>query len=193
MLGADPPNIDGARETARRTIRDANRASDVINRLRALFTKKETLVELMDINDVTRDVIALSQHELDRNRIVVRTEFADALPEVRGDRVQIQQVVLNLLLNAGDAMNAVADRARQALVRTELDANGYVRVTVADNGPGIDPLIADRLFEAFFSTKATGMGIGLSISRSIIEQHGGRLWLDRTQGPGASFSFSIPP
>jgi signal transduction histidine kinase len=147
----------------------------------------------MDINDVTRDVIALSQHELDRNRIVLRTDFADALPEVRGDRVQIQQVVLNLLLNAGDAMNALTDRARQALVRTELDANGYVRVTVADNGPGIDPLIADRLFEAFFSTKATGMGIGLSISRSIIEQHGGRLWLDRTQGPGASFCFSIPP
>ncbi len=193
MLGADPPNIEGARETARRTIRDANRASDVINRLRALFTKKETFAELVDINDATQDVIALSQHELDRNRVFLRTEFADSLPAVRADRVQIQQVVLNLLLNAGDAMNAIADRTRQIVVSTELDTKGHVRLTVADNGPGIDPLIADRLFEPFFSTKTTGMGIGLSISRSIIEQHGGHLWLERKEGPGASFALSIPP
>ena len=192
MLAADPPNIDGARETARRTIRDGERASDVITRLRALFAKKEAPTESVDLNDATREVIALSSSELQRNRVILRTEFADDLPPVRGDRVQLQQVILNLLLNASDAMAGVDDRPRQLVIRTERDEGGRVRLTMQDAGVGFKPQDADRLFEAFYTTKNGGMGVGLSVSRSIIESHHGRLWATPNDGPGAFFSFSLP-
>jgi signal transduction histidine kinase len=192
MLAADPPNVDGARETARRTIRDGNRASEVVTRLRALFSKKETTIEPVDLNEATREVIALSLCELQRNRVILRTELASDLPVVTGDRVQLQQVVLNLLRNASDAMSAVEDRPRQLLVRTERDEGGRVRLTVQDAGVGLAPQAMDRIFEAFYTTKNEGMGMGLSISRSIIERHHGRLWAAPNNGPGATFSFSIP-
>ncbi len=192
MLAADPPNIDGARETARRTIRDGERAADVITRLRALFAKKETTTESVDLNDATREVIALSSSELQRNRVILRTEFADDLPLVIGDRVQLQQVILNLLLNASDAMTGIDDRPGQLVIRTERDEGGRARLAVRDAGTGFDPQDADRLFEAFYTTKSGGMGIGLSVSRSIIESHHGRLWAVPNDGPGATFSFSIP-
>ncbi len=192
MLAADPPNVDGARETVRRTIRDGNRASEVITRLRALFSKKEATIESVDLNEATREVIALSLSELQRNRVILRTELASDLPVVKGDRVQLQQVVLNLLRNASDAMSAVNDRPRHMVITTEREEGDRVRLTVQDAGVGLDPQAMDRLFEAFYTTKNDGMGMGLSISRSIIERHHGRLWAAPNDGPGATFSFSIP-
>jgi signal transduction histidine kinase len=192
MLATDPPNVDGARETARRTIRDGNRLSDVITRLRALFSKKETTFESLDLNEAIREVIALSLSELHRSRVILRTELADNLPLVTGDRVQLQQVVLNLLRNASDAMSSVNDRPRHIVITTEREEGDRVRLTVQDVGVGLDPQAMDRLFEAFYTTKNEGMGMGLSISRSIIERHHGRLWASPNDGPGATFSFSIP-
>jgi len=192
MLAADPPNVEGARETARRTIRDSNRASEVIGRLRALFSKKSSTSDSVDLNEAAREVIALSLSELQRNRVILRPELADDLPPITGDRVQLQQVILNLLRNASDALSVVEDRPRQLLVRTEPDEGNRVRLTVQDSGVGFDPQLADRLFEAFYSTKNDGMGMGLSVSRSIIESHHGRLWASLNNGPGATFSFSIP-
>jgi PAS domain S-box-containing protein len=192
MLTLDPPNVDGARETARRTIRDGNRASDVITRLRALFTKKGTIAERLDLNDATREVIALSLSELQRNRVIVRCELAEDLPLITGDRVQLQQVIQNLLRNGSDAMNAVHDRPRELLIRTERDEGNRALLSVKDAGIGFDPQSMDKLFQAFYTTKNNGMGIGLSISRSIMEQHDGRLWATLNDGPGATFSFSIP-
>ena len=192
MLAADPPNVEGARETARRTIRDGNRASEVITRLRTLFGKKEATSESVDLNDATRDVLALSSSELQRNRVILRPELADDLPLVTGDRVQLQQVILNLLRNASDAMSTIDDRPRDLLIRTEPDDNDRVRLSVRDVGIGFEPQAADRIFEAFYTTKNEGMGIGLSVSRSIIERHHGRLWAMPNNGPGVTFSFSIP-
>jgi signal transduction histidine kinase len=192
MLAADPPNVDGARETARRTIRDGNRAADVITRLRALFGKRTVAIEPVDLNEAVREVIALSWGDLQRSRVSVRTELADELPQVGGDRVQLQQVIMNLLRNGADAMASVQDRAKQLLVRTELDEDNHVRLMVEDAGVGFGPDGAERLFQAFYTTKTDGMGIGLSISRSIIERHNGRLWAQANDGPGATFFFSIP-
>jgi len=192
MLSGDPPNIDGARETARRTLRDGNRAADVITRLRALFMKKEFTLESLDLNEATREVIALSSSDLQRNRVVLRSELAADLPPVLGDRVQLQQVTLNLLRNASDAMDGVEDRPRQLLIRTLREGDDRVRLSVQDAGTGVNPRDFDRLFEAFYTTKSAGMGIGLSVSRSIIERHHGRLWVEPNDGPGTTFSFSIP-
>jgi signal transduction histidine kinase len=192
MLNTNPPDVDGARETARRTIRDGNRASDVITRLRSLFSKKEFIQEPLDLNEATREVIALSLSELQRNRVIVHSELADDLPPITGDRVQLQQVLLNLVRNASDAMVGVEDRPRQLLIRTESEGSDHVRVTVRDAGVGIERRGMDKLFDAFYTTKSDGMGIGLSVSRSIIERHGGRLWVEPNDGPGATFAFSIP-
>jgi len=193
MLAADPPNVEGARETARRTIRDGNRASEVISRLRALFGKKEPTNEPVDLNEAAREVIALSLSELHRKQVVSQSDFDEDLPTVMGDRVQLQQVILNLLLNASDAMNDIADRPRLVIVKTELDEGDHVRLTVKDAGVGLEPENVGKLFDAFYTTKNSGMGIGLSVSRSIIESHHGRLWaMPNEDEPGATFSFSIP-
>ncbi|HZD85058.1 MAG TPA: PAS domain-containing protein [Gemmatimonadaceae bacterium] len=191
MLAADPPNVEGARETARRTIRDGERASEVIARLRALFTKKTTSTGSIDLNEATREVVALSMSELQSQRVAVRLELADALPSVKGDRVQLQQVILNLLLNASDAMSTVEDRPRELVIATSADG-ADAHLSVRDTGIGFDAGDPDRLFDAFYTTKSSGMGIGLSVSRSIMERHGGRLLATRNRGPGATFSFSIP-
>ncbi len=192
MLAADPADVVGACETARRTIRDANRASDVIARLRALFTGKSLTTESMDLNEATREVIALSVSELQRHRVMLRAELADDLPVVTANRVQLQQVILNLLRNAADAMASVDDGPRQLVIRTERDQGDRVRLTVQDVGVGLEPHVMDKIFQAFYTTKSSGMGIGLSVSRSIIEKHGGRLWGEPNDGPGATFAFSIP-
>jgi len=193
MLAADPPNVEGARETARRTIRDGNRASEVISRLRALFGKKEPTNEPVDLNEAAREVIALSLSELHRKQVVSQSDFDEDLPTVMGDRVQLQQVILNLLLNASDAMNDIADRPRLVVIKTEPYEGNHVRLTVKDAGVGLEPENVGKLFDAFYTTKNSGMGIGLSVSRSIIESHHGRLWAMPNEGePGATFSFSIP-
>jgi PAS domain S-box-containing protein len=192
MLAANPPNIGGALETTRRTIRDGNRASEVITRLRALYSKKEASPESMDLNEATREVIALSLSELQTDRVILRQELQDDLPQVTGDRVQLQQVILNLIRNASDAMSGVEDRPREMVIRTAPEEGDRVRLTVQDTGAGFDPQALNEMFEAFYTTKHHGMGMGLSVSRSIIENHHGALsaWLN--DGPGATFSFTIP-
>ncbi len=192
MLAAEPPNVSGARETARRTIREGSRASDVITRLRALFGKKDTAIAPLDLNSATQEVIALLMSDLQRGRVVLHAELSTDLPLVMGDRVQIQQVILNLVRNASDAMSDVNDRPRQLAIKTEPDKDDHVRLTVQDAGVGFSPQDVERLFDAFYTTKDNGMGIGLSVSRSIIESHQGRLWALPNEGPGATVSFSIP-
>jgi PAS domain S-box-containing protein len=192
LLTADPPNVNGAVETARRTIRDGNRAADVIARLRALFTNRAVTPEVLDLNDAAQEMVSLMSNDLQRNRVVLRTELDGAPLLVAGDRVQLQQVILNLMRNASDAMTDVEDRPRHLVIRTERDDPDRVRLTVEDVGTGLDPVAAGRLFDAFYTTKSDGMGIGLAVSRTIIERHGGRLWAASNEGPGATFAFSIP-
>jgi PAS domain S-box-containing protein len=192
MLSGDPPNLDGARETVRRTLRDGNRASDVIRRLRALFSHKEFALEQLDLNEALREVIALLLSDLQRNRVLVRYELAESLPHVTGDRVQLQQVMLNLIRNASEAMIDVDDRPRELLIKTEADQGDRVRLSVTDAGIGFGRDSATKLFNAFYTTKKDGMGIGLSVSHSIIEAHHGRLWAIANDGPGATFCFSVP-
>lgn len=192
MLAAAPPDIRGAVETLRRTVRDANRAAEVITRLRALFSRRNVAIAPLDLNVAAREMIERSLSELRTNEVVVRMELAENLPPVTGDRVQLEQVILNLLRNAAEAMSAIDDRPRELVIRTERSAGAQVRLSVKDVGVGLPALGAERLFEPFFTTKPDGMGIGLCVSRSIIESHRGRLWASRNDGPGSTFSFSIP-
>jgi PAS domain S-box-containing protein len=192
QLSADPPNVDGALKTAGRLIRDAKRAADVVTRLRALFGKKAAAPEAVDLNDAVLEVISLVSSDLQRSRVIVQAELDDEPLLVNGDRVQLQQVILNLVRNASDAMNGIEDRPKHLLIRTQRDAGDHVRLTVQDVGTGLDPADLDRLFDAFYTTKNDGMGIGLSVSQSIIERHSGRLWATSNEGPGATFAFSIP-
>jgi len=192
MLDADPPELDAARETATRMIRDVNRAAEVIARLRALFSKQDFTLELLDLNEVTREVVALTSIDLQRGRVALKAELADDLPTIAGDRIQLQQVILNLIRNASDAMSHIHDRTRDLLIKTETESVGHVRLSVRDAGVGIDRENMEKLFTPFHTTKAGGMGIGLSISRSIVERHQGRLWAEPNDGPGTTFSFSVP-
>jgi PAS domain S-box-containing protein len=193
MLATEPPAVDGAMETARRTIRDANRASEVIKRLRSLFARRETCAEQVDLNAAAAEVVALASNALVCSRVSLRTEFADHLPLVTGDRVQLQQVILNLLTNAADAMSALEEgRPRELVLRTGLEKGAGVHLSVQDTGTGLDPQKLEKCFEAFYTTKDHGMGVGLSISRTIIETHRGRLWAEPNDGAGATFCFSIP-
>jgi PAS domain S-box-containing protein len=192
MLDAVPPNIDGARETARRSIRDGHRAAEVITRLRAMFSNRDFAPEPMDLNEATREVIALSMSDLRRNRVVIAEEFAHDLPQVIGDRIQLQQVILNLLRNGSDAMCDVQGAPRDMLVKTEREGDDRVRLSVRDAGVGIDGQHADHLFTPFYTTKSGGMGIGLSLSRTIVERHHGHLGAEPNDGAGATFWFSIP-
>ncbi|HEX7944039.1 MAG TPA: PAS domain-containing protein, partial [Phenylobacterium sp.] len=193
MLAAETPNLDGARATAERTIRDANRASEVIQRLRALFARKQASMEPVDLNDAVAEVLTLSASDLQQRQVMLRRSFDEALPPVRGDRVQLQQVILNLVLNAADAMAGLDDRPRELCLTTARDDAGHVTLSVRDAGVGLAPEVLEHLFDPFFTTKAAGMGIGLSISRSIIQSHDGRLSAaPNDDGPGATFAFSLP-
>jgi PAS domain S-box-containing protein len=192
MLDADPPNLGGARLTAERTIRDGNRAAEVIQRLRALFAHQQPETDWFDLYEAAREVLALSSSELQTRRVALQTDFAHDLPAIRGDRVQLQQVMLNLILNAAEAMPDIVDRPRDLLVGMEANPDGGIRFWVRDAGVGFEVQDAERLFDAFYTTKTDGMGIGLSISRSVIESHGGRLWATPNDGPGATFSFWLP-
>jgi PAS domain S-box-containing protein len=191
MLSADPPNIEIAKETARRTIRDGNRAADIIAQLRSLFSRKALAHQAVDLNEAAREVLALLAGDLHRSNVVLSTGFAEELPPVAGDRIQLQQVIMNLVRNAADAMEDIEDRPRVLMIGTGSD-EGNVKLTVRDTGPGFGSDDPDRIFQAFYTTKSDGMGIGLSVSRSIIESHGGRLWAEINDGPGASLSFTLP-
>jgi PAS domain S-box-containing protein len=192
MLVADPPNIAGALETANRTIRDGNRAAEIVLRLRRLYSKDTARADNVDLHDAVAEVVALLASDLQRKRVIVRTEFLDDLPVITGDRVQLQQVIVNMLTNAADAMAGVQDRERAVTVRTARTGPDEVVLSVHDVGVGIGAKEAEDIFQPFFTTKSSGMGIGLSVSRSIVESHGGRLWAAENPGGGAIFSFSIP-
>src|SRR5262245_9764336 len=186
MLAHNPPDLDGARDATKRVIRGWKRSANVIAPFLGLFGKNAPATEAVDLNESTRDVLALSSHELQRCGVIVRTELADQLPLIVGDRSQLQQVVLNLILNGSEAMRTVEDRPRHLLLRTERDAD-RVQLTVQDSGVGFDARDAEQLFDAFYTTKAGGMGIGLAVSLSIIEAHQGRLWAESNDGLGAIF------
>ena len=191
-LAAKPPNLDEARQAVAAIIRDGTRASSVLVRIRGLLSRGERLRERLHIYDVIREVIALLEGELRRNAISLKTETSENLPPVVVDRVLLQQVVLNLIMNAMEAMRAVSDRARVLRIRTQEQPSGSIVVLVRDSGLGVDPEHSSRMFEAFYTTKAEGIGMGLSISRSIIEAHGGRLWAVANDGPGSTFCFTLP-
>lgn len=192
MLTQEPPNIEGARATTQRTLRDGHRAVEVVKRLRALFAGKPLGNERVDVNDAAREILLLSAGELQRERVILHTIFALDLPVVVGDRVQLQQVILNLVLNAAQAMRPIDGRPRDLRVSTARPAAEEVVLAVSDSGVGADIEDLEQLFSAFYTTKPDGMGVGLSISRSIIDAHGGRLWARKNDGPGLTVSFSIP-
>jgi PAS domain S-box-containing protein len=191
-LAAPTPNVDEAREAVQRLIRDGHRAGDVIQRVRALLKHTGPQKAWLDLNDVIQEVLTLAHSEVRRHRVSLRTELAAGLPPVRGDRIQLQQVLLNLVMNGLEAMRAVADRSRELLIRSGTHGAHDIFVAVRDAGIGLDPQTLDRIFDAFFTTKPEGMGMGLSISRTIIEAHGGRLWAATHDGPGATFQFTLP-
>ena len=191
-LATKPPNLDEARQAVEAIIRDGTRASSVLVRIRGLLRRGERLRERLEINDIIREVIALLDGELRRNTISLQTDMPENLPPVVVDRVLLQQVILNLIVNAMEAMRAVRDRARVLRIRTEGQSSGDIVVLVQDSGVGVDPELPNRMFEAFYTTKVQGIGMGLTISRSIIEAHGGRLWAVANDGPGSSFRFTLP-
>jgi PAS domain S-box-containing protein len=190
-LAAQPPNLDEAREAGRKAIDEANRASGVISRVRALLQKAQPQLWPLDVNEVIREALLLAEGELLRGGVAVATGLAADVPRVLGDRVQVQQVILNLVMNAIDAMSMITDRQRKLLIRSAQHPDG-VLIQVQDSGRGFDPEQADRIFEPFFTTKAEGIGIGLSISRSIVEAHGGRLWATPASSHGTVFQFTLP-
>jgi PAS domain S-box-containing protein len=191
-LAAQPPNLDEAREAVGRIIRDGNRASSVLARVRALMKKGEPVKESLDMNSLIEEILALTEGEVRRNEVSLQTELAADLLPVAGDRVQLQQVLLNLIMNAIEAMNAVKDRTRDLCIRTDRQDPDAVLIAVQDSGIGLDPAQLERIFDAFNTTKQEGIGMGLSISRSIIEAHGGRLWAVLNEGPGVTLRFSLP-
>jgi len=190
-LAGTTPNLDEARQAVGRIIRDGNRASDVIAKIRALLRKTGTEKERLDMNDVIREVVALAQSEIRRNGVALRAQLEGNIPPVLGDRVQLQQVVLNLIMNGIEAMSAIEDRPRELIISTQSGEIDQVHVTVQDSGIGLDPKSMERIFDAFYTTKSEGMGMGLAISRSIVENHDGRLWAVPNDGPGATFQFTL--
>jgi PAS domain S-box-containing protein len=191
-LAREPPNLEEARECLKRIIRDGNRASEVIARIRTFLRKAEPQKARLAVNDVVGEVIALADSELRRHRVALHTDLAADLPPVLADRIQLQQVLLNLLLNGMEAMRTVLDRPRELIVRSQKEEAETIRVAVQDAGTGIAPQDLERIFTAFFTTKPAGLGMGLAISRSIIETHGGRLWATPNAGPGVTVQFTLP-
>jgi C4-dicarboxylate-specific signal transduction histidine kinase len=192
FLDRTPPDLVEVREALACAVKDNDRASTVVGRIRALMQKAPTRTDSVDLNEAAREVLELTHGEALKNRVSVRTQLADGLPLIQGDRVQLQQVVLNLILNAVQAMGGVADRTREVLITTSQPEPNEVCLGVRDAGPGLSAETLSRLFEPFYTTKPDGIGMGLSICRSIIEAHGGRLWATRCEPRGALFQFTIP-
>jgi C4-dicarboxylate-specific signal transduction histidine kinase len=191
-LSAQPPNLDEARQAFERVTQAAQRASEITNRILRLVKNGPPDVEWVRIDDAICEIIVLTRAEAERGRVTVRKEFADDLPLVQCDRVQLQQVILNLIVNAIEAMSVVRGRRRELTIATSKADSGAVLVSVRDSGPGVAPQICERLFEPFSTTKEHGIGMGLSISRSIVQAHGGELTLAANKPRGAVFQFTIP-
>jgi signal transduction histidine kinase len=191
-LTRDHPDLEEARDAAMRIVNDATRAAEIIGRVRQLFEKGTQEWELVDVNGVIRDMIVLLRNEATRYSISVRTELAADIPQVMGDRVQLQQVLMNLMINGMDAMKSM-DGTRELAIKTHRAENKQLLASVSDTGVGLPAEQADQIFDAFFSTKPHGTGMGLRICRSIVESHGGRLWATANSGPGATFHFTLPP
>jgi PAS domain S-box-containing protein len=192
FLEMNPPNLDEAKEALGCIVRDADRAKDIVGRMRDQIKKKPPRKERFDLNEAINEVIVLVRSAMAKNRIVLSTHLMDGLVPIRGDRVQLQQVLVNLILNAVEALSSVEDGVRELLIRTEQSETDVVLFAVHDSGPGIDPGNLQRVFEPFYTTKTSGIGMGLSICRSIIEAHGGRLWASANLPRGASFQFALP-
>jgi PAS domain S-box-containing protein len=191
-LGAQPPNLAEARQALGHAVSEGKRATDVIDRIRALIKKAPPRKDRLKMNEAIREVIALTHGEVVKQGVAVQTQLAEGLPLVHGDRVQLQQVIINLIVNAIEAMSGIGEGSRVLRISTGRDVSGGVLVSVEDSGSGLDAERLDRLFNAFYTTKPGGMGMGLSICRSIIEAHGGRIWASRDVGPGATLQFTLP-
>ena len=191
-LAAATPNLDEARDAVSRILRDGNRAGEVIARIRALIQKTDTEKVRLDINQTVQEVVILIQNEAGRKGVALRMDLAADVPPVLGDRVQLQQVILNLAMNGVEAMASVADRPRELLIRSRQHESDKVLVAVQDRGIGIDSQNLEKIFDTFFTTKSQGMGMGLAISRSIVENHGGQLCARPNDGPGVTFEFALP-
>jgi signal transduction histidine kinase len=191
-LGGATPNLSEARQAVERIIKDSYRASAVISRIRTLVKKTPPRNDLVDLNEVIVEVFTLAQHEARRHRVFLKQQLRHDLPQVRGDRVQLQQVILNLIINGLEAIAKSQNGTRELIVRSDQDDADNVRVAVSDSGEGVDAANLERVFDAFFTTKPDGMGMGLAISRTIIESHGGRLWATSNSPHGAVFQFTLP-
>jgi PAS domain S-box-containing protein len=191
-LDAEPPDLDEARQAFGDIVRDGNRAAAVVQRIRNLSKKAPARDERVDISAVIREVIELTRSEAMKNSVLLQTELVEGLPLVQGDRVELQQVILNLILNAVEAMSEMGEGSRELLIGSGTTESGDVLVAVRDSGPGLAPDAFERLFKAFYTTKPNGLGLGLSICRSIIEAHGGHLWASGNAPRGAVFQFTLP-
>ena len=191
-LSAQPPDLDQVRQALGRAVRDGNRATEVIRRIRSLIKKEPPRKDALEVNEAIVEVIALTRGEVMKNNVSVQTQLAEGLPLIQGDRVQLQQVILNLITNAVEAMSGVSEGSRGLLIGTGEDASGGVLVAVQDSGPGLNPESFERLFNSFYTTKPGGTGMGLSICRSIVEAHGGRIWATPNAGPGITVQFTLP-
>jgi len=191
-LAGQAPNLAEARLAVGRIVKDGHRASEVIGRIRALVKKSPPRKDWLNINETILEVIALARSEMHRNRVSLQIQLADHLPLVLADRIQLQQVVLNLIINGIEAMNGSSEGRRELRVSTETDGSNGVLIAVRDSGVGLNPEIPEHLFDPFYTTKPDGMGMGLAISRSIIEAHGGRLWASLNAPRGAVFQFTLP-
>ena len=181
-LAGNTPNVEEVREAVRDIVRDGKRAGEIIARIRSLTKRAAPPREKLDLNDTVREVLVLIGDEAKRNSVTIRTRFASDLAPVSGDRVQLQQVMLNLVMNAVEAMSSVDEQARELVINTRNVDADHVQVSVEDSGPGLDPNAASKIFDPFYTTKAAGMGMGLSISRFILQSHGGRLWATANNG-----------
>jgi signal transduction histidine kinase len=190
-LARDQPNLEEARAAVSRIVQDGRRASEIVNRVRLLFQKGIPQRELVDLNEIIREMTLLLHSEATKFAVLVRTQLAADLPQFMGDRVQLQQVLMNLMMNSIDAMKDV-DETRELTIQSQLGEDDHVLISVSDTGVGLPPQQADKIFNAFFTTKTHGTGMGLRISRSIVESHGGRLWAADNSPRGARFQFTLP-
>jgi len=191
-LGAQPPDLDEVRQALGGAVKDGWRAAEIIGRIRTLVKKEPLRKDALEVNEAIVEVLALTRGEVMKNNVSVQTQLAEGLPLIQGDRVQLQQVILNLIINAVEAMSGVREGSRELLIGTRKDASDSVLVAVQDSGPGLTPESFERLFDSFYTTKPGGMGMGLSICRSIIEAHGGSIWATQNAGPGITVQFALP-